>query len=119
MKIVNIDMELSSTEMGADSRYLILESVPNLKWINMFRHIHNNLKDPAKRTIDISGKNIIVICPMDEIQYQIDTLNSLCRQTDDQIIAAHEESLRREKERVRLIEEKKQAAREEFGKLKF
>lgn len=119
MKIINIDMNLSSPEMGVGTRYLVLDRVPNIEWQNWFKEIHKQLKDPAKRTVDVSGNNLIVNCTMDEIQYQIDTLNSLCRQTDDKIFAEHQEAQRREQDRVRQAEEKRRAAREEFGKLKF
>lgn len=119
MKIININMDLSSSEIGEGPRYLVLDHVPNLQWNTVFRHLHKQLMDSGKRAVELSGKNIIVNSAMDEIQYQIDTLNALCQQTDDQIVAAHEESQRREQERVRLAEEKRKAAREEYGKLKF
>lgn len=119
MKIIKIDMDLSSPEMGVGSRYLVLDRVPNLQWQTVFKELHRQLMDTSKRAVELAGDHLIVNCPMEEIQHQIDTLNSLCKQTDDQISAAHEEAQRREQERVRQAEEKRKAAKEEFRKLKF
>lgn len=119
MKITSIDMNLSSPEQGIATRYLVLDFAPNLNWQKVFNQLHKNSTDAGKREVQVAGNNVIVNCCMDELQHQIDSLNELCRQTDAQILAAHEEALQKEQERVRQIEEKRRLAKEEFGKLKF
>lgn len=119
MKIIDIDRDLSSLEEGRGFRYLVLDMVPNVQWTNHFLDNHKTSMDLVKRPVSIRGNNILVECCMDEIQHQIDTLNALCKTTDDQIQSALEESYRAEQERVRQHEEKRKSANKEFGKLKF
>ncbi len=119
MKIINIDMNLSSSELGRAKRFLILDRVPTARWQAIFNELHKNSMDTAKRAVTTSGKYLEVECSMDEIQQQVDRLKALCQQTDVQLQAEFDESQRKEQERVNQIEEKRKIAREQYSKLKF
>ena len=119
MKIISIDMNASSPEQGLATRRLILDNMASVEWKTLFENIHRNRVDFHKREVSIAGKEIMVNCCMDEIQHQIDSLNAICKEADDQLLAAHAQAQAAEQERVRMQEEKRRAAHEQFGKLKF
>lgn len=119
MKIISIDINGSSPEQGLATRRLILDNMATVEWKALFEKIHRKRVDFHKREITIAGKEIIVNCCIDEIQHQIDSLNAICKETDEQLLAAHAQAQAAEQERVRTQEEKRRIAQEQFGKLKF
>ncbi|MEP8837745.1 hypothetical protein ABKV41_16345 (plasmid) [Enterobacter roggenkampii] len=119
MKIIDIERELSSSNPDFGARYLILDSVPHQNWINLFEATHRQTFDMMKRAIRIQGNYLIVECPMQELQYQIKSLNELCSKTDSSLQAIQErEKQEREESQLRAEAEQKKA-NDSYDKLKF
>lgn len=119
MKIVSIDMNSSSSEQGMGSRHLKLDFAPSHEWKAIFSELHKNLIDFNKRDAYVLGSNIVVNCCMDELQYQIDSLNGICADADERLLAKQEQEQAQERERNRQMQEKRNQANEQYGKLKF
>lgn len=119
MKIVGIDMNLSSSEQGIGARYLKFDSMASVEWKTIFEQIYRNTFSPNKREASVVGTNLIVQCCMDELQHQIEILNKMCIQADERLAAQYEQEQAEERERVRQMQEKRNHANEQYKKLKF
>ncbi|RAR75084.1 hypothetical protein C7420_101700 [Pantoea ananatis] len=119
MKIVGIDMDMSSSEQGLGARYLKFDIMASVEWKTIFEQIHRNTFSPSKRDVSVVGSNLIVHCCMDELQHQIESLNKMCAQADERLVAKHQQEEAEERERVRQVQEKRTRANEHYGKLKF
>ena len=119
MKIIDIQRELSSSNPDFGARYLILDSVPFQNWIQLFEATHRQTFDMMKRSISIQGIYLIVECPMEELQYQIKTLNEICSKTDSALQEIKDrETKEREESNLRAEAERKKA-NDSFDNLKF
>ncbi|XGJ93509.1 hypothetical protein AB6T09_10900 [Serratia marcescens] len=74
MKIINIDTNMSSVEKGMGDRYLVLDQKPSYDWIQFFEQAHKEYFSMSKRRAKIQGQYLVVNCPLDEIQNQINQL---------------------------------------------
>jgi len=119
MKIAGINKDISSTEEGLGDRYLILSEVPTHDWKRTFSHNHLSSMVLNKRSVSFSGNQITVNCTMDELQGQIDLLNSICEKTDADLLAAYEQAQREEQERAQRDQDKRARAEAQYDKLKF
>lgn len=119
MKVAGIHKVTSSTEEGLGDRYLILSEIPTHDWKRTFSHNHHHSMVLNKRPMSFSGNQIAVNCTMDELQDQIDLINSICQKTDADLIAAYEQAQREEQERAQRAQEKRARAEAQYDKLKF
>lgn len=119
MKIAGINKNISSTEEGLGDRYLVFSENLTQDWKRVFLHNHHHSLELNKRSISFTGNQISVNCTMDELQGQIDLINSICQKTDADLLAAYEKSQREEQERVQLAQDKRARADAQYDKLKF
>lgn len=119
MKIVGINKDISSFENGMGDRFLILDNVADAEFIHIFNDLHKRNMALNKRAVSLSGRQLIVKCPMDEIQSQVELINTIFMQTDRYISDAQEKQRIAHEEKIRIVQEKRAAAQSEFDKLKF
>lgn len=119
MKVTKIDYSLSSDEPGLAKRYLILDNMTNIRFGAYFKAFHEKCMDLQKRDAFVQGTNIIVTCTLEELQYQVNLINSICEQAT-RAIQADMEQRRREAEEVNRRErEQTTKAHAVFKSIKF
>jgi hypothetical protein len=119
MKIISVNEDLTSSEPFMGERYFELDGVPDTEWINVFTELHRQELDLMKRRVRIQNTWIVVQCPMEEMQHQIDSLNVICKKTTEAIEAARVRKEEAESQRLGLEAEKKQKASDHFKSLNF
>lgn len=119
MKIVGVDEQMSSTNPMMGDRYFELDDVPSTNWIEIFQLLHRQAFDMMKREVRIQNTWIIVKCPFEEMQHQINFLNGICKKTTDAVEAAKLRARQAELERTEIEEEKQKRASAHFSTLKF
>ncbi|MBN5402794.1 hypothetical protein JY555_14455 [Serratia marcescens] len=119
MKIIGIDQERSSPADGMGERYLELDGYPPGEWPQFFDEVHANFFSTSKRRARVDGKYLVVNCPLDEIQHQINELKTQVIKANKQ----HEEYLiQRQRDQdayEAALKEQKNKAQDVFKKLDF
>ncbi|YCH28977.1 hypothetical protein M1D48_12250 [Erwinia sp. D4-22] len=119
MKITGIDKEFSSKDLGFGDRYLVLDSPPGRTWINLFQEAYANYFSPNKKNAFIKNGYLVVQCPADELQEQINILNKIVRSADEKINAIKLRAEQEAQERARLDAEMRKKADDVYDNLKF
>jgi len=119
MRIIGIDQEMSSTNAQMGARYFQLDGVPDARWAEGFMQCHRQEFDMMKRAVTVQNTWVIVECPFDEMQHQINFLNSICDKVNAAIIADEQKAQEAQLQEKISEEEKRKVAQAHFSKLKF
>ncbi len=119
MKIIGISKERSTFGAGIGKKYLQLSELPSVSWTRECKRVHDSTVSPKKRKLIHYEVYLIVECPDDEIQVQIDFLNEICFRTDEQLLAISAEELQREQRLAEELVRKGRLADEVIKNLKF
>ncbi|ANI82402.1 hypothetical protein [Kosakonia oryzae] len=119
MKIIGINQEISSTSPNMGERYFELDGIPDRGWQDVFLALHRQSMDMMKRNVRLQNNWVVVQCPFEEMQHQIDSLNEICKKATEEIEAAKVRAEEAELKRQELEQEKRENAIAHFNKLKF
>ncbi|WP_213993853.1 hypothetical protein [Sodalis sp. dw_96] len=119
MKIVGISKARSIFGQGAGNKALQLSEFPSGDWVRALNSVHASTHSTAKRSFHVSNNFILVACPDDEIQLQIEIFNELCIRADEKLEIQIAEEKERKKQQIEEIERKDKLADEIIKNLKF
>lgn len=119
MKITGINEQLSSHNQNMGARYFELDGVPDTAWTDFFTSIHQQSFDLMKRNVRVQNTWVIVECPLDEMQHQINFLNEICDKATKAVENAKMKAEENETQRLASEAERKKNASAYFSTLKF
>jgi len=119
MKVIDIDRDKSSLYEHMGDRYLIVDEPITSVWTDFFEQAHCDCIRFVRRDVRVEGQNIVVNCPLSELQAQIEMIQKNCSSADKSLAMW---KARLEQQRQREFNEMENAqikAYEKFDNLKF
>ncbi|WP_313140301.1 hypothetical protein [Leclercia sp.] len=119
MKVINVNARLSSTSEFMGDRYLEVDGKISPNWAHFFDSAHANSWHNMKRSVRVEGNYIVVNCPLEELQTQINEIQNHCAQADRDLAAWNAEQLSIQQQQQQETDEAEKKANAVFKNLKF
>lgn len=119
MKVIGVDEGLSSHLESMGNRFLIVDEDIAPTWIDFFNRAKDNYFSTDKRSIWFERNKIVVNCPLDDLQNQIDLIQMFCASADRELAEFLAQEEKRKQSESAAREEQEIKARNVFNGLKF